>query len=120
MQCEQNLTWTSKLHTVILPVDVFILAAFHMISIFSYHTTCHCCSLAKILILIASCTISLFLSIFSLYPPLSAYVFCSVVERDGVNMTVCVFPLNSGTESDKKIVTAVGTVILFGCVLYSW
>uniref|UniRef100_A0A8D3BU46 Serine incorporator 5 n=1 Tax=Scophthalmus maximus TaxID=52904 RepID=A0A8D3BU46_SCOMX len=42
-----------------------------------------------------------------------------ILERDGVNTTVCVFPLNSGTESDKKIVTAVGTVILFGCVLYS-
>uniref|UniRef100_A0A3Q3JMR9 Serine incorporator 5 n=1 Tax=Monopterus albus TaxID=43700 RepID=A0A3Q3JMR9_MONAL len=33
--------------------------------------------------------------------------------------TVCVFPFNSGTESDKKIVTGVGTVILFGCILYS-
>ncbi|KAG7243991.1 hypothetical protein INR49_006152 [Caranx melampygus] len=42
-----------------------------------------------------------------------------LLERDGVNTTVCVFPFNSGTESDKKIVTAVGTVILFGCVLYS-
>lgn len=42
------------------------------------------------------------------------------VERDGVNMTVCAFPFNSGTPSDKKIVTAVGTTILFGCVLYSW
>uniref|UniRef100_A0A3Q0T4U9 Serine incorporator 5 n=1 Tax=Amphilophus citrinellus TaxID=61819 RepID=A0A3Q0T4U9_AMPCI len=38
---------------------------------------------------------------------------------DGVNTTVCVFPFNSGSESDKKIVTALGTIILFGCVLYS-
>lgn len=42
------------------------------------------------------------------------------VERDGVNTTVCVFPFNSGVHNDKKIVTAFGTVILFGCVLYSW
>ncbi|KAJ8380413.1 hypothetical protein SKAU_G00011910 [Synaphobranchus kaupii] len=42
-----------------------------------------------------------------------------MVERDGANVTVCVFPLNSGSESDNKIVTGVGTVILFGCMLYS-
>uniref|UniRef100_A0A3Q4M975 Serine incorporator 5 n=1 Tax=Neolamprologus brichardi TaxID=32507 RepID=A0A3Q4M975_NEOBR len=42
-----------------------------------------------------------------------------MVVIDGVNTTVCVFPFNSGTESDKKIVTGLGTVILFGCVLYS-
>uniref|UniRef100_A0A8C9W9Y6 Serine incorporator 5 n=1 Tax=Scleropages formosus TaxID=113540 RepID=A0A8C9W9Y6_SCLFO len=41
------------------------------------------------------------------------------VEKDGGNATVCVFPFNSGSESDNKIVTGVGTVILFGCVLYS-
>uniref|UniRef100_A0A672HW23 Serine incorporator 5 n=1 Tax=Salarias fasciatus TaxID=181472 RepID=A0A672HW23_SALFA len=40
-------------------------------------------------------------------------------EIGGVNQTVCVFPFNSGTESDKKIVTGLGTIILFGCVLYS-
>lgn len=44
---------------------------------------------------------------------------CPDVVRDGVNQTVCVLPLNS-EEGDKQIVTAVGTVILFGCVLYSW
>lgn len=42
------------------------------------------------------------------------------VEHDGVNVTVCKFPFNSGSESDNKIVTGVGTVILFGCLLYSW
>ncbi|KPP74219.1 serine incorporator 5-like [Scleropages formosus] len=36
------------------------------------------------------------------------------VEKDGGNATVCVFPFNSGSESDNKIVTGVGTVILFG------
>uniref|UniRef100_A0AAX7U1T3 Serine incorporator 5 n=1 Tax=Astatotilapia calliptera TaxID=8154 RepID=A0AAX7U1T3_ASTCA len=36
-----------------------------------------------------------------------------MVVIDGVNTTVCVFPFNSGTESDKKIVTGLGTVILF-------
>ncbi|KAL4630048.1 serine incorporator 5-like [Arapaima gigas] len=41
------------------------------------------------------------------------------VVKDGVNVTVCVFPFNSGSESDNKIVTGVGTVIMFGCVLYS-
>ncbi|XP_061117224.1 serine incorporator 5 isoform X2 [Conger conger] len=42
-----------------------------------------------------------------------------MVEHDGVNATVCVFPFNSGSESDNNIVTGVGTVILFGCLLYS-
>ncbi|CAJ1068870.1 serine incorporator 5 [Xyrichtys novacula] len=41
------------------------------------------------------------------------------VEINGVNTTVCVFPFNSGLEGDKKIVTFLGTVILFGCILYS-
>ncbi|XP_035292093.1 serine incorporator 5 isoform X2 [Anguilla anguilla] len=41
------------------------------------------------------------------------------LERDGANVTVCVFPFNSGSESDNRIVTGVGTVILFGCLLYS-
>ncbi|XP_036383869.1 serine incorporator 5 [Megalops cyprinoides] len=41
------------------------------------------------------------------------------VEKDGANVTVCKFPFNYGSEGDKKIVTGVGTVILFGCVLYS-
>ncbi|KAJ8396577.1 hypothetical protein AAFF_G00016430 [Aldrovandia affinis] len=36
-----------------------------------------------------------------------------------VNQTVCTFPFNSGAQSDNKIVTGVGTVILLGCVLYS-
>lgn len=44
---------------------------------------------------------------------------CPDVVRDGVNKTVCVLPLNS-EEGDRQIVTGVGTVILFGCVLYSW
>ncbi|KAB5528468.1 hypothetical protein PHYPO_G00140530 [Pangasianodon hypophthalmus] len=41
-----------------------------------------------------------------------------MVEHDGVNRTVCVFPF-SGSEGDRKIATGVGTAILFGCVLYS-
>lgn len=53
-------------------------------------------------------------------PPLSAPSLRLDVERDGVNTTVCVFPFNSGMHNDKKIVTTFGTVILFGCVLYSW
>ncbi|KAM6945104.1 serine incorporator 5 [Lycodopsis pacificus] len=41
------------------------------------------------------------------------------VEIDGVNTTVCTFSFNSDTESDKQIVTGFGTIILFGCILYS-
>ncbi|KAM6931098.1 serine incorporator 5 [Xenentodon cancila] len=41
------------------------------------------------------------------------------LEINGVNTTVCAFPLNSETESDKKIVSAIGTSIMFGCILYS-
>ncbi|KAJ3604085.1 hypothetical protein NHX12_028826 [Muraenolepis orangiensis] len=40
-------------------------------------------------------------------------------EVAGKNTTVCAFSFDSGNESDKKIVTIVGAVILFGCVLYS-
>lgn len=43
-----------------------------------------------------------------------------VIEVDGVNQTVCVFPFNSGSESDKQIVTILGAVILFACIIYSW
>uniref|UniRef100_A0A3P8W532 Serine incorporator 5 n=1 Tax=Cynoglossus semilaevis TaxID=244447 RepID=A0A3P8W532_CYNSE len=41
------------------------------------------------------------------------------LEVNGVNTTVCVFLFELGSESDRKIVTAIGAVILFGCVLYS-
>ena len=43
-----------------------------------------------------------------------------MVEENGVNVTVCVFPYSSGDESGKRIATGVGTVILFCCILYSW
>uniref|UniRef100_A0A667XSJ9 Serine incorporator 5 n=1 Tax=Myripristis murdjan TaxID=586833 RepID=A0A667XSJ9_9TELE len=61
------------------------------------------------------------ISVYVMYLTFSAFSSKpkEMVEKDGVNMTVCVFPFNSGTESDKKIVTIVGTIILFGCVLYS-
>uniref|UniRef100_A0A672ZYV6 Serine incorporator 5 n=1 Tax=Sphaeramia orbicularis TaxID=375764 RepID=A0A672ZYV6_9TELE len=42
-----------------------------------------------------------------------------MLEINGVNTTVCVFSFNSGSESDKKIVTGLGTALLFACVLYS-
>ncbi|KAI9521551.1 Serine incorporator 5 [Dissostichus eleginoides] len=61
------------------------------------------------------------ISVYVMYLTFSAFSSKpkEIVERNGVNTTVCVFPINSGTESDKKIVTAVGAIILFGCVLYS-
>lgn len=40
------------------------------------------------------------------------------LEIDGRNQTVCVFGF-SGSESERKIVTGLGTAILFACVLYS-
>lgn len=61
------------------------------------------------------------ISVYVMYLTFSAFTSKpkEFVERNGVNTTVCVFFFNSETESDKKIVTAFGTVILFGCVLYS-
>uniref|UniRef100_A0A8C5D9U2 Serine incorporator 5 n=1 Tax=Gouania willdenowi TaxID=441366 RepID=A0A8C5D9U2_GOUWI len=61
------------------------------------------------------------ISVYVMYLTFSAFSSkpAEVLEVDGVNTTVCVFPFKSGRESDKKIVTAIGTVILFGCVLYS-
>lgn len=61
------------------------------------------------------------ISVYVMYLTFSAFSSKpkEILVIDGVNTTVCVFPFNSGTESDKKIVTGVGTVILFGCILYS-
>ncbi|XP_068460637.1 serine incorporator 5 [Clinocottus analis] len=61
------------------------------------------------------------ISVYVMYLTFSAFTSKpkEYVERNGVNTTVCVFFFNSETESDKKIVTAFGTIILFGCVLYS-
>ncbi|KAF3850906.1 hypothetical protein F7725_012678 [Dissostichus mawsoni] len=58
------------------------------------------------------------ISVYVMYLTFSAFSSKpkEIVERNGVNTTVCVFPINSGTESDKKIVTAVGAIILFGCL----
>uniref|UniRef100_A0A3Q1GKU9 Serine incorporator 5 n=1 Tax=Acanthochromis polyacanthus TaxID=80966 RepID=A0A3Q1GKU9_9TELE len=61
------------------------------------------------------------ISVYVMYLTFSAFTSKpkEMLEKDGVNTTVCVFPFNSGLESDKKIVTTMGTIILFGCVLYS-
>ncbi|XP_020776532.1 serine incorporator 5 [Boleophthalmus pectinirostris] len=50
-------------------------------------------------------------SAFSSKPP-------EILEIDGRNQTVCVFGF-SESKSERKIVTGIGTVILFACVLYS-
>ncbi|XP_034398024.1 serine incorporator 5 isoform X1 [Cyclopterus lumpus] len=61
------------------------------------------------------------ISVYVMYLTFSAFTSKpkEFVERNGVNTTVCVFFFNSETESDKKIVTGFGTVILFVCILYS-
>ncbi|XP_020509283.1 serine incorporator 5 [Labrus bergylta] len=61
------------------------------------------------------------ISVYVMYLTFSAFSSkpIEMVKINDVNTTVCVFPFNSGLESDKKIVTALGTVILFGCILYS-
>lgn len=61
------------------------------------------------------------ISVYVMYLTFSAFSSKpnEMLEVNGVNTTVCVFPFNSGSESDKRIVTIVGTVIMFGCVLYS-
>lgn len=61
------------------------------------------------------------ISVYVMYLTFSAFSSkpIEMVELNGVNTTVCVFPFKSGSDSDNKIVTGVGTVILFGCILYS-
>ncbi|XP_017269073.1 serine incorporator 5 [Kryptolebias marmoratus] len=61
------------------------------------------------------------ISVYVMYLTFSAFSSkpTEFIEIDGKNKTVCVFPFNSGQESDKKIVTAIGTVILFACIIYS-
>uniref|UniRef100_A0A672M5K3 Serine incorporator 5 n=1 Tax=Sinocyclocheilus grahami TaxID=75366 RepID=A0A672M5K3_SINGR len=64
---------------------------------------------------------SAIISVYVMYLTFSALASKPVemVERNGKNVTVCVFPYKSGLQSDTNIVTGVGTVILFGCILYS-
>ncbi|XP_066510950.1 serine incorporator 5-like [Hoplias malabaricus] len=61
------------------------------------------------------------ISVYVMYLTFSALASKPIekVEENGKNVTVCVFPFNSGTESDRKIVKGLGTAILFCCVLYS-
>ncbi|XP_043963707.1 serine incorporator 5 [Gambusia affinis] len=61
------------------------------------------------------------ISVYVMYLTFSAFSSKpkEVIEVDGVNQTVCVFPFNSGSESDKQIVTILGAVILFACIIYS-
>lgn len=61
------------------------------------------------------------ISVYVMYLTFSAFSSKpkEALEINGVNTTVCVFPFNSGLESDKKIVTALGAFFLFGCILYS-
>uniref|UniRef100_A0A3B5MFN4 Serine incorporator 5 n=1 Tax=Xiphophorus couchianus TaxID=32473 RepID=A0A3B5MFN4_9TELE len=61
------------------------------------------------------------ISVYVMYLTFSAFSSKpkEVIEVDGVNKTVCVFPFNSGSESDKQIVTFLGAVILFACIIYS-
>ncbi|XP_073695465.1 serine incorporator 5 [Garra rufa] len=61
------------------------------------------------------------ISVYVMYLTFSALASKPIetVERNGNNVTVCVFPYKSGLQSDTNIVTGVGTAILFGCILYS-
>ncbi|XP_004072472.1 serine incorporator 5 isoform X1 [Oryzias latipes] len=61
------------------------------------------------------------ISVYVMYLTFSAFSSKpkEVVEIDGGNTTVCVFPFNTGSESDKKIVTVVGGFFLVGCIIYS-
>uniref|UniRef100_A0A6Q2XFS5 Serine incorporator 5 n=1 Tax=Esox lucius TaxID=8010 RepID=A0A6Q2XFS5_ESOLU len=56
------------------------------------------------------------ISVYVMYLTFSAFSSKpkETVVVNEVNTTVCVFPFNSGSESEKGIVTGVGTVILFG------
>lgn len=60
------------------------------------------------------------ISVYVMYLTFSAFSSRpkDIVEIDGKNQTVCAFDF-VGTESERKIVTGLGTAILFACVLYS-
>ncbi|XP_033828189.1 serine incorporator 5 [Periophthalmus magnuspinnatus] len=60
------------------------------------------------------------ISVYVMYLTFSAFSSKpkETLEIDGRNQTVCVFEF-SESESERKIVTGIGTVILFACVLYS-
>uniref|UniRef100_A0A671RGT4 Serine incorporator 5 n=1 Tax=Sinocyclocheilus anshuiensis TaxID=1608454 RepID=A0A671RGT4_9TELE len=65
---------------------------------------------------------SAIISVYVMYLTFSALASkpIEMVERNGKNVTVCIFPYNSGLQSETNIVTGIGTAILFGCILYSW
>ncbi|XP_057209881.1 serine incorporator 5 [Triplophysa rosa] len=60
------------------------------------------------------------ISVYVMYLTFSALASKPIetVQEDSRNVTVCVFPFKTRT-SDTNIVTGVGTVIMFGCILYS-
>uniref|UniRef100_A0A8C1D8S9 Serine incorporator 5 n=2 Tax=Cyprinus carpio TaxID=7962 RepID=A0A8C1D8S9_CYPCA len=64
---------------------------------------------------------SAIISVYVMYLTFSALASkpAEMVERNGENVTVCVFPYNSGEQSESNIVTGIGTAIMFGCILYS-
>ncbi|KAF6729758.1 Serine incorporator 5 [Oryzias melastigma] len=61
------------------------------------------------------------ISVYVMYLTFSAFSSKpkEVVQVDGMNTTVCVFPFKTGSESDKQIVTVVGAIFLLGCITYS-
>uniref|UniRef100_A0A146P5L3 Serine incorporator 5 n=1 Tax=Fundulus heteroclitus TaxID=8078 RepID=A0A146P5L3_FUNHE len=61
------------------------------------------------------------ISVYVMYLTFSAFSSKpkEIINIDGVNKTLCAFPFESGSENDKKIVTALGAVILLACIVYS-
>lgn len=60
------------------------------------------------------------ISVYVMYLTFSAFSSKpkDIMEIDGKNQTVCSFHF-SGSESERKIVTGLGTAILFACILYA-
>ncbi|KAG7481395.1 hypothetical protein MATL_G00066320 [Megalops atlanticus] len=137
-----NKLWYAALALVTLMLFTVAVGALVFMSV--YYTHHEACTLNKIFLGL-NATLCLFVSLLAISPfiqklqptsgllqsgVITVYVMyltfsalsskpIETVEKDGANVTVCKFPFNYGSEGDKKIVTGVGTVILFGCVLYS-
>ncbi|MGH0190866.1 UNVERIFIED_CONTAM: hypothetical protein FKN15_054168 [Acipenser sinensis] len=140
---KHNKLWYAALALVTLVLFSVAVGALILMGIF--HTHAEGCTLNKIFLGVNS-GLCLFVSILAITPCVQKHLPNSGLLQSGVisvyvmyltysalaskpaeqikgpngnNITICVPSFSSGLEDDNKLVSALGTIILFGCVLYS-
>ncbi|KAK6492478.1 serine incorporator 5-like isoform X1 [Huso huso] len=140
---KHNKLWYAALALVTLVLFSVAVGALILMGIF--HTHAEGCTLNKIFLGVNS-GLCLFVSILAITPCIQKHLPNSGLLQSGVisvyvmyltysalaskpaeqikgpngnNITICVPSFSSGLEDDNKLVSTLGTIILFGCVLYS-